>query len=239
VRRASVGHEHYTLAAFCIADKWQWLRGVPLQAIERQLQSFSDAQKRFILEVSLISYFYRQSVEHMPGEILQSSSYSLMASVVHIIETCIDVNRPTPRRDCRLDYSMWQFYLLWLHDYLHGKVYGFVQRIADSRIKAGTAIIPFRAFLEHGADPFAVIASEDLYVCYVQKPGTKRPEFMSVTDILEDLSTKYTRGDPGRKTAVSGFVEILSDAIERWNVESQHIQPPPSPELAMPGRFPS
>ena len=117
VRRASVGHEHYTLAAFCIADKWQWLRGVPLQAIERQLQSFSDAQKRFILEVSLISYFYRQSVEHMPGEILQSSSYSLMASVVHIIETCIDVNRPTPRRDCRLDYSMWQFYLLWLHDY--------------------------------------------------------------------------------------------------------------------------
>lgn len=122
--------------------------------------------------------------------------------IVQIIEGGIDVNRPTKRLDCHQDYSVWQFFLLWLHDYFHEHPHfrcdctAFIGRECSyTRNKAyyvKDTIKILRTFLRRGADPFVTISSTDLIECHKRDPPKNKATFLSVTDVVHDLRTVAT-----------------------------------------------
>jgi hypothetical protein len=159
-----------------------------------------------------------------------------------VIKSGIDVNRPTERIDCRQDYSVWQFFLLWLHDYFHERP-DFRRDHSGGQddiwcypgdevglIKDTTRI--FRVFLQHGADPFAVISSVDFIDCYKQGATFNKATFLSVADVLGDLRAEATwqlahYDDPHawlalRLAVVGEMEELLDEAYTQRYLASSH-----------------
>jgi len=163
--------------------------------------SLTELQKQFVLETCLIPFFYSDSdadtIHHVDEDRRGPRSHCRI--IVQIIESGIDVNRPTKRLICHQDYSVWQFFLLWLHDYFHENP---LFRCGCSTINdveccytrnkalyVEDAIKIFRSFLRHGADPFVVISSTDLIECHNRKPLNNRATFLNVADVVHDLRT--------------------------------------------------
>ena len=172
-----------------------------LSKILTQHVSLTELQKQFVVETCLIPNLYTGSraisTDHEDRHPRGRGSHCRI--IVQTIESGIDVNRPTKRLNCRQDYSVWQFFLLWLHDYFHEhpkfrRIYPALddEESCYTRNKAlyvGNAVKIFRSFLQHGADPFVVISSTDLIRCHERDPPNNRATFLSVADILQDLRT--------------------------------------------------
>lgn len=170
--------------------------GVVHLLIERRSNSLTNEQKQFVLETALVPSFYGpHSYEY--GGYYEPTLYAQHRKLImKIVESGIDVNQPTRRFGCRSNYSVWQFFLLWLHDYFHQDwwdictldVEGFAYENAQHE-SAGFehTLSIFRTFLEYGADPYTVIMSEDLIQCYLRNPAARKTTFLSVTDVVGDL----------------------------------------------------
>ena len=171
--------------------------------------SLTELQKQFVLETCLVPVLYTDSaadeIHHMDeayegGGLNRRGPRSHCRIIVQIIESGVDVNRPTKRRYCHQDYSVWQFFLLWLHDYFHEHPHF---RCDDSHVfddeeccytrnKAyyvKDTIKIFRAFLRRGADPFVTISSTDLIECHKRDPPKNKATFLNVADVVRDLRT--------------------------------------------------
>jgi hypothetical protein len=171
--------------------------------------SLTELQKQFVLETCLVPVVYTDSaadVMHYMDEgddgaaLNRRGPRSHCRIIVQIIESGIDVNRPTKRLDCHQDYSVWQFFLLWLHDYFHEHPYSRCDYYHDihgkeccyTRNKAyyvKDTIEIFRTFLRHGANPFVVISSADLIECHQRDPPENKATFLNVADVVHDLRT--------------------------------------------------
>ncbi|GAB7331425.1 hypothetical protein MBLNU13_g02844t2 [Cladosporium sp. NU13] len=180
--------------------------------LTQQSGSLTELQKQFIIETSLEPYLYRDTKagimlpEKEPAISLKTCSLGhpiqYCAIVVQVIESGIDVNRPTQRTRCCQDYSVWQIYLLWLHDYFHElpeipELEDHTADHDDCHPEKGLKLIKdtlevFRAFLIYGADPFAVISSADLIESYDGGDPINRTTRLSVADVVSDLRTAAT-----------------------------------------------
>jgi hypothetical protein len=90
----------------------------------------------------------------------------------------------------------------------------------------------FRVFLQHGADPFAVISSVDLIECYEQDATFNKATFLSVADVLGDLRAEATwqlahYDDPHawlalRLAVVGELEELLDEAYTQRYLASSH-----------------
>jgi hypothetical protein len=216
--------------------------------LTQKSESFTELQKQFVLENSLIPLLYRDSyAEYFLYR--ENDDVCMLGHpahyhniIVQVMKSGIDVNRPTERIDCRQDYSVWQFFLLWLHDYFHEQP-DFRRAHSSSQdhvwcrpgdevglIKDTTRI--FRVFLQHGADPFAVISSVDLIECYEQDATFNKATFLSVADVLGDLRAEATwqlahYDDPhawlaSRLAVVGELEELLDKAYTQRYLASSH-----------------
>jgi hypothetical protein len=92
--------------------------------LTRQYDSFTELQKQFVLETALIPHVYSDSCAQF--FIYDTSEGCRLGRpthycdiIVQMITDGLDVNQATQRAGCHQHYSVWQFYLLWLHDYFH------------------------------------------------------------------------------------------------------------------------
>jgi hypothetical protein len=168
--------------------------------LTRQYASLTDLQKQFALETALIPHIYGDSVV-LNSWYLRPDLCTLGCPthygdiIVYLIGSGMDVNRATQRIGRYQDYSVWQFYLLWLHDYFHqhpelnepypGEVdHGQCDPEHGAKWIRDTTEI-FRAFVQHGADPFAMISREDLITFHEPDATVNKPMFLSVADVVD------------------------------------------------------
>jgi hypothetical protein len=112
--------------------------------LELQSHSITAGQRRFLLESAFIPRLY---IDYDRG------AYRWPQRIVtELIKTLTDVNEAVQRVKCSLDYSIWQIFLLWLHD---GFCWGEDHEGVD-------VFEMLQAFLSYGADPCAVVSCEDL-----------------------------------------------------------------------------
>jgi hypothetical protein len=194
IDRAPSSREYTSLVSYCISlsESSSFILDV---AMEQLYESLSSEQKQFVLETVLLPQYYqgRQASDEL-NTIAHAPTWHCHI-VAKVLSSGIDVNRPTPRSGCRTDYSVWQFYLLWVHDWFHkfdleGEDDAFDDEMMrdDRRDELEFLTNIFRLFLQSGADPFAVISSEDLIECY-DDYSYEEGTFLSVADILEDTRT--------------------------------------------------
>ena len=168
--------------------------------LARQYGPLTALQKQFVLEASLYPQSFGDDWNY-PAYIDDCRGYSVMVMpdiIVQIIQSGIGVNQPTQRAGCQQDYSVWQLYLLWMHQYFcecSPFVYNGTHGRAEISLEVEEAFIKdmreiFRIFLANGADPFAVITSADLIARHGH--GFSKASFSSVADVVEDLRTVAT-----------------------------------------------
>jgi hypothetical protein len=192
--RTPSGTGYTSLVSYCVAlsqnhdceDAVNIARG-------RHCDNLSVKQKQFVLESLLIPLFYqaRHFQEYWSLDNLPKQHYDIF---VKVLASGIDVNQPTPRSGCRTDYTVWHIYLLRLYDWFNMKCQYFRDpfALADKNAKNLTADLEFltkifQLFLNSGADPFTVISSGDLLQDDQQEGSAKKPTFLTVADIVEDL----------------------------------------------------
>jgi hypothetical protein len=163
--------------------------------------------------------------------------------IIQVVRSGIDVNRSTQRIGCDQDYSVWQFYLLWLQKYFRehpdfhtpyppgdNSYEGYESEPRAKRVRDTTRI--FRVFLQHGADPFAVISSMDWIECWERDFTVKQATFLSVADVIKDLRAAATWQlahyvDPHaylalRLSVVGELEELLDEACVQRDLASSH-----------------
>lgn len=205
----------------------------PIILTQRQ-ELLTEVQKQFVQEISLIPHLYsRNRTSYTLGRPTHDCDI-----IIQLIRSGVDVNRPTERIDCRQDYSVWQFCLLWLHDYFHERprarpddFHDLCSTELSMRTIKDTATV-FHTFLRHGADPFAMISSADLIECHKQDATANKPTFLSVADVVEDTRIAAERqlanhNDPhrlltARLAAVGELEELLQEAFTQRYLSSSH-----------------
>lgn len=223
---------------------------VIIPILQRQRESLTELQKQFVLETSLIPHLYQCATASAHntddvscGDHHPTYHYDIINDV---IRSGIDVNRPTRRSGCHQSYSVWQLYLLWIHDLFHeapGDEYSEshchqsdndpCDPDTEARLVQNTIEI-FRAFLAHGADPFAMISSVDLTECHKRDPAPNKATFLSVADVLEDLravcasnlqaAKEQHKWLTTRVTAVEELKKSLNEAYTRSYLASSHAR---------------
>jgi hypothetical protein len=91
--------------------------------LTQNYETLTWLQRQFVLETCLVPRFYIDAPANIEG-LGDDYEHSCMLGhptkfcdiIIQVIRSGIDVNRPTQRIDCSQNYSVWQFYLLWLHD---------------------------------------------------------------------------------------------------------------------------
>ena len=167
--------------------------------LARYFESLTELQKQFVLETSLMPLLYHDGDAEM---LLYSKNDRCRLGhpahyhniVVQVIRSGIDVNEPTRRIDCHQEYSVWQFFLLWLHDYFHQhpapqfdwKLHEFCEPEDGVKFIKDTTTI-FQVFLQRGADPFVTISGVDLIECHKQNSAVSMATFLSVADVLKEI----------------------------------------------------
>lgn len=186
--------------------------------LNRQREPLTELQRQFLVEASLIPEFYDDSYLRMTDWVCDYGHVIYHYEIiVQIIRSGIDVNRPTRRSGCCQDYSVWQFYLLWLHDYFHrppddGAVECCGSEKDDCCVTrhdakcAGNTVDIFRAFLQCDANPFVVISSMDLIECHRRELAASNATILSVSDVVEDL----------RKVAASNIAHLSECTHTSW-----------------------
>lgn len=151
--------------------------------------------------------------------------------VVQMAESGIDVNRPTQRSRSRFSHSVWQIYLLWLHDYFYENEWTLRTPHEDADRQSPYLMVDLeanikilRAFLKYGADPFTFIPSGALEHPRQYLPRTtvqdlpwttQATTFLSVADVVRDLE---------RITTTSGYGTVLTEASVRKFAASDSTQ---------------
>jgi hypothetical protein len=215
--------------------------------LTRQSGTFTELQKQFILETSLMPHLYGDSdteiQSYRDNPVCGLGRPRIHHNIIFwVIRSGIDVNRPTQRIDCHQDYSVWQFFLLWLHDYFHelpdfresnfgGDDHEECHAEFGVEILKHTARI-FQVFLQHGADLFTTISSVDLIECYEQDATVNKAAFLSVADVVKDLRAAATwqladHDDPHgwlalRLAVVGELEELLDEACVQRDLASSH-----------------
>jgi hypothetical protein len=178
--------------------------------LELQSHSITAGQRRFLLESAFIPGLYidDQDVDddRWPQRI-----------VTELIKTLIDVNEPVRRVKCSLDYSTWQIFLLWLHDSVC--FYRDWEQGLGPEIQEYIPI--FQTFMSCGADPCAVILTEDLETLrpLIKEGSTLRQNaaLLSATELLEiGKSVGHSATDAKDLYAlVDSAQALLADATQR------------------------
>jgi hypothetical protein len=201
-RRIPTGSESSSLISYLICLTVPVFLISPI--LTRQYDSLTELQQQFVLETALVPHIYSDS----DAEIMfyNTSDGCRLGRpthycdiIVQMITDGLDVNQVTQRTGCHQHYSVWQFYLLWLHDYFHERL-TFREdhsggQICDHEsqiqlIRDTTEV--FRTFLIHGADLSAMVSSVDLIACYERSVTVNMATFLSVAEILKDLRTITT-----------------------------------------------
>jgi hypothetical protein len=213
IHRAPSSHDYTSLVSYCVSLA-EWSTGPILDvAMGRLYESLSSNQKQFVLETALLPQFYHGSHhEDTDKPFAPTEQYYVAAKT---LASGIDVNRPTPRIGCRTDYSVWQFYLLWVHDWMYQ--YDFqveeYQLIDGMMWRENLEFLTnvFQLFLQSGADPCAVISRKDLVERWRgNNPTTKGHSRFSVADILEDWRTVFVF------VSTSAFLEGYPERLAAW-----------------------
>lgn len=171
--------------------------------VREHFELSTDDQKQFLVESLLVpdlyehilvklksqSRFYLQEdlIASRPQRLFQQDLYLY---VVKVLNSGIDVNRSTQRPGCHFDYSLWQFFLVYLYSFVHRAEIVYI-RPGDRtyrRLDFGIVVNIFRVFIRSGADPFAVVASEDLDPDPLETLA-RTASFLTAADIVEDLDT--------------------------------------------------
>jgi hypothetical protein len=192
--RTPSGTGYTSLVSYCVglhANDDSQLTGIVAKG--RRYDNLSSKKKQFVLEILLLPVFYRAQYIHIAecSPVLPTEHYNVF---VKALASGIDVNQPTPRSGCRTDYTVWHIYLLRLYDWFNMKCQYFRDSFAfaDKDAKNLTADLEFltkifQLFLNSGADPFTVISSGDLLQDDQQEGSARKPTFLTVADIVEDL----------------------------------------------------
>jgi hypothetical protein len=168
VRRSPLDCQHSTLMSYALT-RHPTSKVLVGALLELQSHSITAGQRRFLLESAFIPGFYVDHDEyHWPQRI-----------VTELIKTSTDVNEPVRRVECSLDYSIWQIFLLWLHNELYW----------DREDEEIDVIEVLQAFLSNGADPCVVVSGKD-----VANPDHEEgctlggsAALISATELLEDI----------------------------------------------------
>lgn len=228
--REPIGGEHISFASYLMC------LGLPSHIVSsvsnRQREPLTELQKQFLVEVSLIPDFYDDCHlhdEHWPCTYVHFRYHYQI--IVQVIRSGIDVNRPTRRSGCCQDYSVWQFYLLWLHDYFDG-IFGDegAERCGEccciTRDHAECLVGIFRTFLQQKADPFAVISSMDLIQCHRRELSANEAAILSVADVVGDLqklaSSDITCSSDHMHTPVTPPVTVVGEIETLLNEAFAH-----------------
>jgi hypothetical protein len=142
--RSPLDCQHSTLMSYILSVNLK-SKDVVGALLELQLHSMTAGQRRFLLESAFIPGLY---IDYDGGEYYHWPQ----RIVTELIKTLTDVNEAVQRVKCSLDYSIWQIFLLWLHD---GFCWGEDHEGVD-------VFEMLQAFLSYGADPCAVVSGEDL-----------------------------------------------------------------------------
>jgi hypothetical protein len=91
--------------------------------LTQNYETLTWLQRQFVLETCLVPRFYIDAPANTEGLTDDYEDSCVLRHptkfcdiIIQVIRSGIDVNRPTQRIDCSQNYSVWQFYLLWLHD---------------------------------------------------------------------------------------------------------------------------
>lgn len=158
------------------------------------LEASMDDQKQFLVESLLVPGLYehnpvgikaRSWCNHLYQRHLQQDP---LLSILKVLRSGIDVNRPIQRSGRHSNYSIWQFFLMYLFSFIHRAeiIYSRPGERIFRRLDCGIMVKIFRALIEAGANPFTVITNKNLDPNSLETVG--RAAFpLSGADIVADL----------------------------------------------------
>lgn len=201
--RASVDKQNSTFMSYSVSMN---VDDFLLRSLEGGGFTLTAGQKQFALECMLLPDIY-QCMGGISDRWYDETGLNHLDIVLQIVRSGIDVNRPTPRHGCSSAYSVWQFFLLWLHD--------LVNAISASWYKDTGICDIFQAFLQSGADPFAAVSSLDLFECFKGVSPPEKATLFTVAELLGDMRTeRLQKYWTGKEVEVRNeFVDLLSEHL--------------------------